>query len=141
MSVEKPILKDPDQYPTEEVIYSCIGKRKALWISFFDTLHEHHPDFLEEWRYYNDGKNWLMKVTWKSKTIFWLSVWKNAFKITFYFSDKAEELINQSDIPDDLKEEFKNGKRYGKIRGLTIVFRKKKDIEYADSLIAIRLKK
>jgi hypothetical protein len=82
-----------------------------------------------------------MKVTRKSKTIFWLSVWKNAFKITFYFSDKAEELINQSNIPDDLKEEFKNGKRYGKIRGLTVVFRKKKDIEYADSLIVIKLKK
>ncbi len=68
-------------------------------------------------------------------------MWKSAFKITFYFSDKAEVLINQSDIPDDLKEEFKNGKRYGKIRGLTIVFRKQKDIEYADSLIGIRLKK
>ncbi len=141
MSVEKPILNDPDQFPTEEVIYSCIGKRKTLWISFFDMLGEHHPDFSQEWRYYKDGKNWLMKVTRKSKTIFWLSVWKNDFKIGFYFSDKAEELINQSDIPDDLKEEFKNGKRYGKIRGLTIVFRKKKDIEYADSLIAIRLKK
>ena len=141
MSVDKPILKDPNQYPTEEVIYSCIGKRKTLWISFFDMLHEHHPDFSQEWRYYKDGKNWLMKVTRKSKTIFLLSVWKNDFKIGFYFSDKAEELIDQSDIPDDLKQEFKNGKRYGKIRGLTIVFRKKKDIEYANSLIAIRLKK
>jgi hypothetical protein len=138
---EKPILNDPDQYPTEELIYSCIGRRKALWISFFNTLHEQHPDFSEEWRYYNDGKNWLMKVTRKAKTIFWLSVWKNAFKITFYFSDKAEELINHSDIPDDLKTEFRNGKRYGKIRGLTIVFSKKKDIEYAESLIAVRLKK
>lgn len=141
MLTEKPILKDPDQYPTEEVIYPCIGKKKALWISFFDALHEQHPDFLEEWKYYKDGKNWLMKVTRKSKTIFWLSVWKSTFKITFYFSDKAEELINQSDIPDDLKKEFKNGKRYGKIRGLTIVFSKKKDIEYAEALIAIRLKK
>ena len=141
MSVDKPILNDPDQYPTEEVIYSCIGKRKTLWISFFDMLGEQHPDFSQEWRYYKDGKNWLMKVTRKSKTIFWLSVWKNDFKIGFYFSDKAEELINQSDISDDLKEQFKDGKRYGKIRGLTIVFRKKKDIEYANSLIAIRLKK
>ena len=141
MLTEKPILKDPDQYPSDEIIYSYIGKKKALWISFFHALHEQYPDFSEEWRYYNDGKNWLMKVTRKSKTVFWLSVWKNAFKITFYFSDKAEELINQSDIPDDLKNEFKNGKRYGKIRGLTIVFSRKKDIEYAKSLIAIRLKK
>jgi hypothetical protein len=140
MSTEKPILKDPDQYPTEEVVYSFIGKKKALWKSFFTVLHEQHPDLSEEWKYYKDGNNWLMKVTRKSKTIFWLSVWKNAFKITFYFSDKAEELINNSDIPDDLKNEFKNGKRYGKIRGLTIVFRNKKDIGYAEALIAIRIK-
>ena len=140
MEAEKPILNDPNEYPTEEVVYSCIGKKKALWISFFDALHEQHPDFSEEWRYYNDGKNWLMKVTRKSKTIFWLSVGKNAFRITFYFSDKAEALIDKSDIPDDLKEEFKHGKRYGKIRGLTIDFRRKKDIQYAESLIAIRLK-
>ena len=73
MSEEKPILKDPDQYPTEDVITACIGKRKrSLWISFFDTLHERHPDFSEEWRYYKDGNNWLMKVTRKSMTIFWL---------------------------------------------------------------------
>lgn len=142
MSTEKPILADPDQYPTEEVIHACIGKRKAaLWISFFEMLHEQHPDFSEEWRFYQDGKNWLMKVTRKSKTIFWLSVWKKAFKITFYFSDRAETLINDSDIPEDWKAEFKQGKRYGKIRGLTIDFSKKKDIEYAESLICIRLKK
>jgi hypothetical protein len=141
VSTEKPILKDPDQYPTEEVIYSCIGKKKALWIAFFAALQEQHPDFSQEWRYYKDGKNWLMKVTRKSKTIFWLSVWEKAFKIGFYFSDKAEALINDSDIPEELKKEFKDGKRYGKIRGLSIDFSKKKDIEHAETLIAIRLKK
>ena len=142
MSTEKPILKDPDQFPTEEVIYSCIGKRKAaLWMAFFDTLNEQHPDFTQEWRYYKDGKNWLMKVTRKSKTIFWLSVWEKAFKIGFYFSDKAEAFINDSSIPEALKKEFRDGKRYGKIRGLSIDFSTKKDIEYAEALIAIRLKK
>jgi len=140
MSTEKPILNDPDTYPTDELIYSCIGNKKALWVSFFAALHEKHPDFSQEWRYYKDGKNWLMKVTRKSKTIFWLSVWEKAFKIGFYFSDKAEALIDDSDIPDDLKKEFKHGRRYGKIRGLTINFKKKKDIEYAEALIAIRLK-
>ena len=40
MQIEKPILIDPDQYPTEDVVFSCIGKKKALWIDFFDTLHD-----------------------------------------------------------------------------------------------------
>jgi len=140
MKVETPILKDPNEYPTDEVIYSCVGKKKTLWISFFDALDREHPDFSREWRYYKDGKNWLMKVTRKSKTVFWLSVCRNCFQITFYLSDKAEDLVRQSDLPSDLKEAFVHGKRYGKIRGLTIVFRKKKDIDFTESLVPIRLK-
>ena len=137
--MEQPILKDQDQYPTEQVIYSCLGEAQTLWISFFEHIQEHHPDFSEEWRYYKDGHNWLLKVTRKSKTVFWTSVLKDAFRITFYFTDKVEEAISNADISDELKEQFKNGKRYGKLRALSIVFRDAMDIEYAKALIAIRL--
>lgn len=140
MQTDKPILNELDQYPTDEVVFSCIGEKKDLWIAFFEALRERHPDLVQEWRYYNDGKNWLMKVTRKSKTIFWLSVWQKAFKITFYFSDKAEPLIEQSTLANDLKAAFREGQRYGKIRGLTIDFSSEKDIEYAEALIAIRRK-
>ncbi len=141
MELEQPTLKDPSQYPTTEVIYSCLGDSRPLWVSFFEYVHEHHPDFSEEWRYYKDGHNWLLKVTRKSKTVFWTSVLEDTFQITFYFTDKVEEAINNADISDELKEQFKNGKRYGKLRGLSIVFRDITDIEYAKALIAIRLAK
>ncbi len=137
--MEQPILSDNNQFPTEDIIYSHIGKSKILWKSLFEFIHTEHPDLKEEWRYYNDGKSWLLKVTKKSKTIFWLSVIKNAFRITFYFTDKAEEIINNSSISDEFKEQFKNGKRYNKIRGITVVFKNKKDIENAKSLISIKL--
>lgn len=140
MADDKPILSDPDQYPTDEVIFSCLGRKKTVWCAFFDALHERHPDLSEEWRYYKDGNNWLMKVTRKKKTIFWVSVWKNAFKVTFYFSDKAEEAILASDVPDPMKDDFRTGKRYGKIRGVTVLFDKKQDIEIAETLIGVRVK-
>lgn len=140
MELDKPVLTDPKEFPTEQVIFSRIGKKKTLWIDFFDVLGERHSDLAQQWRYYEDGKNWLMKVTRKSKTIFWLSVWDNAFKITFYFSDKAEPLIEESGISESLKKSFKEGKRYGKVRGLTIDFSQTRDIENAESLIAIRRK-
>jgi len=139
--VEKPILNNPDQFPTDEVIFSCIGKTKTLWIVFFEYIQEKYPEFSQEWRYYKDGNNWLMKVSKKSKTIFWVSVWKDTFKVGFYFGDKAEEDINNSEISDELKEQFKNGKRYGKIRGLSIRFKNEQDIEHVKSLIPIRIKK
>jgi len=137
--MEQPILTDKNQFPTEEIIFSHIGKNKALWQSLFEYIHTNHPDISEQWRYYNDGKSWLLKVTRKVKTIFWLSLIKNSFRITFYFTDKAEEAINKSNISDELKEQFMNGKHYNKIRGLTITFKNKKDLEYAKTMIAIKL--
>ena len=137
--MEQPILSDKNQFPTEEIIFSHIGRTKTLWISFFDYVHSNHPDFTEEWRYYNDGKSWLMKVQRKAKTVFWLSIIKNSFRITFYFTDKASKAIAESNISEELKAQFTDGKLYGKIKGITIVFKKKKDIEYAKSLITIKL--
>jgi hypothetical protein len=139
--MEPPILKDPDQYPTEQVIASCLGDTQPLWSSFFDYIHQSHPDFSEEWRYYKDGHNWLLKVTRKSKTVFWTSITDGGFSITFYFTDKVEDAINDAEISDELKEQFKNGKHYGKLRALSITFHDPVDIEYAKAVIAIRLAK
>jgi hypothetical protein len=137
--MEQPILGNKDQFPTEKIIFSHIGKNKTHWQSLFEFIHINHPDFSEQWRYYNDGKSWLMKVTRKSKTIFWLTLSKNTFRTTFYFTDRAEEVIKKSSISDELKKQFKEGKHYGKIRGLTITFKNKKDIEYVKDLIEIKL--
>ncbi len=137
--MEQPILIDKTQFPTEEIIYLHLGKTKPLWNSVFEFIRKNHPDISEEWRYYNDGKSWLMKVTRKSKTIFWLSIIKGSFRTTFYFTDKAEKVINGSSISRKLKEQFDNAKRFGKIRGITVAFKNKKDVEDAKMLLAIKL--
>jgi hypothetical protein len=134
------ILTDKNQFPTEEIIFSHIGKSKILWESFFNYIHTNYPDFSEKWNYYNDGKNWLMKISKKSKTIFWLSIIPDSFRITFYFGDKAETDILGSRISDEFKNQFKDGKRFGKIRGLTLIISNKKNIEFVKELISIKLK-
>jgi hypothetical protein len=137
--MEQMLLSDPDQYPTAEIIFAHIGKSKSLWLALFDYIQAEHPDFAGEWRFYRDGKSWLMKMTQKKKTIFWLSIIKDAFRTTFYFSDKAEELISASAIPAGMKEQFRDGKHYGKIRGLTIIYANNSDVEAAKELIGIKL--
>jgi len=137
--MENPVLTDKNQFPDEEVIFSHIGKSKTLWTAAFGYIRSCHPDFSEEWRYYNDGKSWLMKVTHKKKTIFWLSVVENAFRTTFYFTDRAETALQGSRISEELKRQFLEGKKYGKIRGLTVLFRNRKDVEHFKALIGIKL--
>jgi len=137
--MEQRLLSDQTIFPTEEIIFSHIGKSKELWLSLFDYIHTKHPDIAEEWRYYNDGKSWLLKVTRKSKTVFWLSILKNSFRTTFYFTDKAKKIIAQSGLSEAVKEQFKKGKKYGALRGITIQYKRKKDLKDAQELIAIKL--
>lgn len=137
--MDAPILGDKSQFPTDEVIFSHLGKAKPLWVALFRYLDEEHPDFTREWRYYNDGKRWLMKAQHKKKTVFWLSVIEGSFRTTFYIHEKAKKTVEDSTISEELKDQFRTGKSYGKIRGLTVVFKVKKDVEFAKELIGIKL--
>jgi hypothetical protein len=136
--MEKPCLNDKEKYPDDEVLIRHLGKAKDTWDSFINFLNESYPSFSREWRYYNDGKSWLYKVTKKKKTICWVSVYHNKFKTTFYFPDRAEDLITASKLKKEYIDQFVHGKRYGKTRGLTIDIKKSTDLNATKALIKIK---
>ena len=135
---EKPCLNDKDQFPDDEVLSRSLGEVKSVWDSFIGLLNERYPAFSAEWRYYRDGKSWLYKVTKKKKTVCWVSVSPNAFKATFYFPDRAEDPIVTSTLRKEYVEQFLHGKRYGRIRGVTVTVKKSSDLASIKKLIAIK---
>lgn len=137
--MEPMVLTDPKQFPSEDVIFSHLGKNRTHWEALFAFVHTEHPDFDEHWRFYNDGKSWLLNVSRKKKTVFWLTVIDGTFKVTRYFTDKTTAAIEASALSDELKEQYRNGKFYGKLRAITVTFRKKRDVEDAKALIAIKV--
>ncbi|MEJ2050270.1 MAG: DUF3788 family protein [Calditrichota bacterium] len=136
--MEKPCLNDQNEFPNDEVLSRYLGKVKTTWDLFTNFLTENYPSFSGEWRYYRDGKSWLYKLTKKKKTICWVSVYPNKFKTTFYFSDKAEDLITGSNLDKAYMDQFINGKKYGKIRGITVEIQKSSDLNSTKTLIEIK---
>ena len=136
--MEKPCLNNKVEFPTDEVLSRYLGEVKSTWDSFIDFINESYPLFSGEWRYYNDGKSWLYKLTKKKKTICWISVYQHKFKTTFYFPDRAEELITKSNLDKEYIDGFVNGKRYGKIRGITVEIKRLADLDTTKTLIVIK---
>jgi hypothetical protein len=136
--VDKPVLSDPAIFPTEEVLFSHLGKAKPSFSLLFQFNHTNFPDFVERWKYYNDGKSWLLNVSRKKKTLFWLSVKDGSFRTTFYLNAKAAQRVPVSKIPQELKNQFKEseGKTF---RGITVVIKTKKDVEVYKELLAIKM--
>ena len=137
--MEKPCLNDKAEYPDNKVLTYYLGDAKDTWDELAEFLENKYPGLSGEWRYYNDGKSWLYKITKKSKTICWVGVYRGKFKTTFYFSDRAESLIVSSTLRRKYIEQFVNGRRFGKTRGLTVDIRKVADLSTTKKLIAIKV--
>jgi hypothetical protein len=137
-TMERPCLNNKDDFPDDEVLSRHLGGAKKTWDSFIELIKEDYPAFCSEWRYYNDGKSWLYKITAKKRTVCWVSVCDNAFKTTFYFPDRAEDLIVASKLKREYIDQFIHGKRYGKIRGVTVTVKKSVDLNATRALIEIK---
>jgi hypothetical protein len=138
--IEKLVLSDPEKKPDDKLIFSIIGERKILWQKIMDYLKSDYPDASGDWNYYKDGKQWLLKMVQKKKTIFWCALYEDTFRVTFYFGDKAEPVIEASPLPDSVKLGFKTGKRYGKIRAISLKIYKMSDVEIVKTIVAIKVK-
>lgn len=139
--MDPPVLTDKNTVPTEIILQNYLGNVKPIWDALQNLVTQRYASFIFEWRYYNDGKSWLCKLQNTQKkptTVCWLSIYKNYFKMTFYFGDKAELLLNQSQLPPLLKDQFFNGKKIGKIRPITIIMKTMADLEPIPILFAIK---
>ena len=134
------ILSDKEIIPTDDYIFSYLGNKKELWKNIITYTTENYKDTSGTWNYYNDGKQWLFKMVQKKKTIFWAGILQDTFRITFYFGDKAESVIETSDLPSAIKDGFKTAKKYGAIRAVSVKVFEQSDAENVFKLIAIKQK-
>ena len=126
--------------PTDDLIFAVIGSGKIIWEKLMDGIRHRIPGASGEWRYYNDGKSWLFKMVLKKKTLFWIGVHENSFRVTFYFGEKAEPVIENSGISPDLIQQYKTGQRFGKIRAISMEMLTSADLDNALNLAEIKVK-
>lgn len=137
--METIVLNDQSVQPSDELIFSHIGDKRVYWEKLMDLLKDNPQGVSGGWRYYNDGKSWLFRGLKKEKIVFWLGVLEDHFRVTFYMSGKAEPLIQNSDLPEKIKNDFM-ATRGEKFRSVTIKVNSGEDIENIQKLISIKLK-
>ena len=139
MSMETLLLKNKDIFPTEEVIQKALGKCYAIYRELIDAITGDEYGLTLEWKFYNDGKAWLGKAAHKKKTIFWLSVWEDFFKISFYFTEKTRGGVMELTIDDGIKSSFSKMETAGKLVPLQMDIWRKKQLK--DALEIVKYKK
>jgi len=82
------LLRDPRVEPTDDILARALGKSFAAYKAMREIV-TNPPYGLElSRRYYNDGKAWLYKASFKKKTVFWMSVWPGFLKFRFTLQER-----------------------------------------------------
>ena len=136
--MEVQLLREQKIFPSREVLQDALGKAYDVWAEFETRITQGDFSLTFEWRFYNDGKSWLCKVCHKKKTVFWLSVWDEGFKTTFFFLERHLAEIAELDISEQIKEDFCRMKPIGKL--LPMVINIDKQEQLVDLLKIVKFK-
>jgi len=137
--MESALLNDRLVKPNDDIIFSLIGDTELLWKQTFSYLFDTNKNISVNWRYSDCGKYWVCIVLQKKNTIFRLRLLKkNSFSLAFPFGDKLEPTILQSNLPERIKNDFINAKRYNATRYISINVENLKDFENVKKLIDLK---
>lgn len=117
----KQIFNNPQLSPSLELLQKGLGDNYANFDAVMTMLGKRSVAF--RWNYYKDGKSWLCKAQYKKKTVLWLSVWDDCFKLSFFFTEKTRGGIDNLEIDTAIKEEFRQQKAAGKLIPLILEIR------------------
>ena len=118
---ENILLRDSEINPTNEVLENALGKNIfKVYEELIKIITDIEFELKPEWSFYKDGKAWLCKVTYKKKTVFWLSIWEKHIKTAFYFTEKTRFGIFSLKINEMIIQNFEVAKTVGKLFPLVI---------------------
>ncbi len=133
------LLTDQEVIPTEEVLEMELGNIYPVFDEFIGAVQSDELKLIPNWRFYKDGKAWLCKITLKKKTVVWLSVWSDCFKLAFYFTDKSGGEIPGLPINDSIKEFYLNHKPIGRLKPLVVEVKEKAQLADINTLIKYKI--
>lgn len=136
--IEKLVLSDKNMQVDDNLLSSFLAEKMPLWKKLLSEIPVRYKESSGGWNYYKDGNQWLFKMVQKKKTLFWGAIHADSFRITFYFGDKAEPILNQSDLPQSVKDNFKTAKRYGAIRAISTKIMNNEDLDIVFTLAEIK---
>ena len=137
--MEISVFTDKSIQPDNDLLAQALGENGIFWQTIKQHIKEKHGDTKEEWKLYSAKYGWTLKTLLKKRNLFFFTPLDKYFRIGFAFGDKAVAAVEQSDIPDNIKTELKNARKYAEGRGIAIVVKNQEIVENVKKLIDIKI--
>jgi len=128
--------KEPDEFQVAEML----DDSAELWNDLKTFLIENIGQVKQEWKFYGQKSGWTMKVLLVKRNLFFMKPEESAFMVAFVFGDKAVAEVGKSNLPENIKTELSEAKKYMEGRGLRVYVKTNDDLEIVKKLVEIKVK-
>ncbi len=137
-SINTKALSDETIYPDDDLLKQVLGRSYNAFCELLKLYDRNEMTY--EWRYYREGKAWLLKVQKKKRTIVWMSAWKGYIKGVMYFAEKYIQDIYTLPISEENKQRIKQTKNVGKSKPCIFEIRNKKVLKDFETVMHFKIK-
>jgi len=134
------LFDNKSKQPTEQMLAKAIGKQYQLWTEIAEYVIEKYPKAIKEWKYIAmKNYGWSFRIKDKKRNIIYLGPRDGGIMAAFVFGDKGVDAVQDSSLPQSIKDELLNAKRYPEGRGIRLQVRNKTDVANIKTLVDIKL--
>lgn len=125
--------------PDDKMLTYDLAESKSFLDKIAEFIESEYGDFRPEWKFYNQKSGWILKMFSKKRNVMFIVPCDNYFRVAFTFGGKASDLIFNSKLPDSLKMDLFEAKKYAEGRTIQIEVKTKNDLDNILEIIKIKL--
>ena len=133
------LFDDKSKQPTKQMLAKAIGKQYQLWTDIAEHVVEKYPKAIEEWKYPGVKYGWSFRLKDKKRNIIYMGPREDHIMVAFIFGDKGVDAVQNSSLPQSIKDELLNAKKYPEGRGIRLQVHNKADVANIKILVDIKL--
>jgi hypothetical protein len=118
----KVIIPDETQFAT------ALGNSYELLKKIKDNIRKNYGNLTHEWKFYGPNSGWVLKILVKKKNLFFVIPCNGYFRVAFTLGEKAYESLITSDLPDKIKDIWREATNH--TEGRTVKFDVKDNGDY-----------
>lgn len=133
------IFNDKSDKPDSKKLSAVLGSSFPLWEEIKSSVEKEHGAVDEEWKFYGAKIGWTLKLLLNKRNLFFFTAHDRYFILSFVFGEKAVKEVEKSDVPEKIKSDLKNARKYAEGRGVRVEVKKRSQIGAVLKLAAIKV--
>ena len=125
--------------PDEAALTAEIGETKEVLDQICRFIETETGQLTREWKHYGQKSGWTLKLLSKKRNLLFVGPEEGYFVIAFVFGDRAVEAVLKSQLPENIKNDLQNARKYAEGRGIRFEIRDGRELESVLQLIRIKL--